>query len=381
MASVWLAEDRKHRRVVAVKVLATEFVDNAEVVQRFTMEAQTIARIRSPYVPRVYGHGSLEDRTPFMVMELLEGVDLDTYLRTHQRLSLKAAVRIVTQVAAALVETHRLGIVHRDVKPENIFVSGRGDDVVAKLFDFGIAKVPESGRLTGRLTQMNALMGTPNYMSAEQLMSAKNVDARADLWSLAVVAYLVLTGKLPFDGETFGAVCVSVHRGTFDLPSHLCRHLPRQVDAWISKALSRDADARFQTAEALSEALITAVRDRADVQTGVEEVSERSHRVSLWRTVRTRRFTEKRRKGVATALAVCAGAVVYLGAGLHQPEWFSKHLANAGPPPGQVTANEGPRSSDSDAVRPKPRPVPSTRAADAENAGFDAGRSDLVRPF
>jgi tRNA A-37 threonylcarbamoyl transferase component Bud32 len=327
MASVWLAEDRKHHRTVAVKVLANELIDNAEAVQRFNMEAETIARIPSPYVPRIYGHGTLDDGTPFMVMELLEGVDLDTYVRTHRRLSMKAAVRVVTQVAAVLTETHRLGIVHRDVKPENIFVTGRGDDLVAKLFDFGIAKIPESGRLgAARLTQMNALMGTPNYMSAEQLMSAKDVDARADLWSLAVVAYLTLTGKLPFEGETFGAVCVSVHRGIFERPSRLCADLPPEVDAWISKALSRNPDARFQTAEDMGESFTAAVGGGADVATGVEEVSERSHEVSLWGTVRTRRLAQRRRKGFATAVAVCAGALVYLGAGLQEPEWFSRPI-------------------------------------------------------
>jgi serine/threonine protein kinase len=165
-------------------------------------------------------------------------------------------------------------------------------------------------------------------MSAEQLMSAKDVDARADLWSLAVVAYLTLTGKLPFEGETFGAVCVCVHRGIFDRPSRLCADLSPKVDAWVSKALSRKPDARFQTAEALSESLTAAVRG-ADVTTEGDEVSERSHEVSAWGTVRTRHLTKRRRRGFATAIAVCAGALVYLGAGLQQPAWFSRPLSRS----------------------------------------------------
>jgi eukaryotic-like serine/threonine-protein kinase len=327
MASVWLAEDRKCRRAVAVKVLASELVDNAEAVQRFTMEAQTIARIHSPFVPQVFGHGVLKDGTPFMVLELLDGVDLDTYLRTNHRLPLTLAVRVVTQVAAALTETHRLGIVHRDVKPENIFLTGSGDELIAKLFDFGIAKVPEHNRRNAaRLTQMNALMGTPNYMSAEQLLSAKDVDERADLWSLAVVAYLALTGRLPFEGDTFGAVCVSIHRGTFDLPSQLHSDLPGKVDAWVLKAFSRDVDARFRSAEDMSNALVAAAHDCSDVPVAVPEVIERAADVSFAGIARTRSFSRKPRGGVSTAIALCAGILVYLGAGVPRPSWVPNHV-------------------------------------------------------
>jgi serine/threonine protein kinase len=312
MASVWAAEDTSRGHNVALKVLAPDLAIHPEVVERFVKEAEATARIDSPYVPKIYDHGSLPDGTPFIVMELLEGADLGAYLAARGRLSTSVTARIVSQVASALSVAHRLGIVHRDVKPENIFVTGSEDELVAKLFDFGIARIPSEDDVV-RLTQMGALMGTPSYMSAEQLLSAKDVDRRADLWSLAVVAYLALTGRLPFEGETFGAVCVAIHEGTFDLPSALDPHIPPQIDAWISKALSRDADHRFQTAEAFTEALMDAVGAPREQTADTLEPPERRTRPSLRGVARTHRGTRESRRPSLAAFALCAGSIAYLG--------------------------------------------------------------------
>ncbi len=258
MATVWVAEARAGKRRVAVKILDAQVAESAQAIERFTSEASAMARIHSPFVPEIYECGRLNDGTPYTVMELLDGVDLDVHLRTHGVLSLRATARLVTQIGAALTEAHDLGIVHRDVKAENIFVAGRPEQLRAKLIDFGIAKIPTDR--PGRHGTQMATMGTPAYMSPEQLSSTKDVDARADLWSLAVVAYLALTGKTPFDGDTFMAVCLSIHQGIFDLPSHLRSELPAEVDAWLSKALHRDPGQRFQTARELSDALATIAR-------------------------------------------------------------------------------------------------------------------------
>jgi eukaryotic-like serine/threonine-protein kinase len=323
MASVWVAEDKSLGHDVAVKVLADDLTDNVEAIERFTLEARTIAQIESPYIPKVYGDGTLEDGSPFMVMELLEGVDLDTYLRTHRRLPLFATVRLVSQIAAALAEAHRMDIVHRDVKPENIFVTGSGDALVARLFDFGIAKIPQDKAIS-RLTQIGTMLGTPSYMSAEQLLSAKDVDPGADLWSLGVVTYLMLTGKLPFDGETFGAIVVSINRGIFDLPSSLYPEIPAEVDAWILKALDRDPSARFQTASELSESLEYAAAQAPAHPLTVDDEPVRGPQLSLMGTSRTRRGTARPRRGFVLALAMCAGAVAYMGSGLQMPSWVPK---------------------------------------------------------
>lgn len=258
MATVWVAEEPGTRRRVAVKILDTAIVETAQTVERFIAEGAAMARIRSPFVPAIYERGRLRDGTPYTVMELVEGVDLDVYLRKHGRLSLRSTVRLVGQVAAALTEAHGIGIVHRDVKAENILVTGSGDELRAMLVDFGIAKIPVDD--PGRQGTQTATMGTPAYMSPEQLSSTKDVDARADLWSLAVAAYLALTGKMPFDGETFLAVCLSIHEGIFDLPSELLPDVPAAVDAWLARAFHRNPAQRFQTARAMSEALSAIVR-------------------------------------------------------------------------------------------------------------------------
>lgn len=163
MATVWVAEARAGKRRVAVKILDAQVAESAQAIERFTSEASAMARIHSPFVPEIYECGRLNDGTPYTVMELLDGVDLDVHLRTHGVLSLRATARLVTQIGAALTEAHDLGIVHRDVKAENIFVAGRPEQLRAKLIDFGIAKIPTDR--PGRHGTQMATMGTPAYMS------------------------------------------------------------------------------------------------------------------------------------------------------------------------------------------------------------------------
>lgn len=263
MASIWLAEDSSLGRDVAVKVLSPSLCSRDEALERFHQEAGAVALIESPHVPRVYSDGTLPDGTPFIVMELLEGVDLEVHLTTHGPLSLSQTVVLISQVAAAVTAAHAAGVVHCDIKPENIFLTGpfsRADHarVVAKLLDFGIAKVgPDDLR---GLRNPGAMAGTPSYMSPEQLLSSPNVDEKSNLWSLGVVAYLALTGKLPFPGETFGALSLAIHSRQFPLLSVLRPELPATLDAWFRKALEPDPSARFQTANDLAGALRVAAR-------------------------------------------------------------------------------------------------------------------------
>jgi serine/threonine protein kinase len=257
MGQVWAAFHHSLRRDVAVKFLSGPLANNPSALQRFTLEAQTIGRLQCPYVPQVFDFGTLPDGAPFIVMELLDGVDLQTRLEKEGGLSLAQTERLVGQMCAVLALAHGLGLIHRDIKPSNIvLIRGEGDAFTAKLLDFGIVKaldVDDSGTRTG------TTLGTPSYMSPEQLMSAKAVDARADLWSLAVVAYCCLTGELPFAGETFGAVCLSIHSGPFVDPSSLRSGLPASLDEWFRKALNRAPEERFQSATEMSAALSAAM--------------------------------------------------------------------------------------------------------------------------
>jgi serine/threonine-protein kinase len=251
MGQVWAAFHHSLRRDVAVKFLSGPLASDASALQRFTLEAQTIGRLQCPYVPQVFDFGTLPDGGPFIVMELLDGVDLQTRLETEGGLSLAQTEHLVGQMCMVLSLAHGLGLVHRDIKPSNIvLIRGEGDAFTAKLLDFGIVKALDfdSGTRTG------TTLGTPSYMSPEQLMGAKRVDARADLWSLAVVAYCCLTGELPFAGETFGAVCLSIHGGPFVAPSSHRSGLPASLDEWFRRALNRAPDERFQSAAEMSAA-------------------------------------------------------------------------------------------------------------------------------
>jgi serine/threonine protein kinase len=252
MGSIWAAEHVTLNREVAVKFLTKDPREDDDAVQRFALEARTVARISSPHVPQVFDHGVCEDGTPYIVMELVDGIDLKSWVGQHGQLSLSQAVRLVEQVCLAMSSAHQLGIVHRDIKPENLLLSGEGETFHVKLVDFGIAKSTALSLSAPSLTLAGTTMGTPSYMSPEQLMSARDVDERSDVWSLAVVVYWALTGSLPFAGETFAAMCVAINRAHFTPASELRPDLPSAVDQWFDKALSREVEGRFESADMMN---------------------------------------------------------------------------------------------------------------------------------
>jgi serine/threonine-protein kinase len=168
-------------------------------------------------------------------------------------------VTIVAQVCKALAKAHAAGIVHRDIKPDNVFLIDSDGDVFVKVLDFGIAKRAEDAALN--MTSTGTMVGTPYYMSPEQVLSSKAVDFRCDLWALAVVAYNAITGTLPFVAETLGALCVAISNGSFTPPSRLRPGLPPALDHWFEKALHRDPEQRFGSAKQLAEALLRAAGD------------------------------------------------------------------------------------------------------------------------
>ena len=267
MAQLWVAEHRTLGVEVVVKVLTPQASREATAKWRFMREARVTARIRSPHVAHVldYDEGTLsEENDAFLVMELLAGEDLASRMDREFWVSLALARTIVEHVAAALEVAHGLGVIHRDVKPENIFLVDGPSGVTAKLVDFGIAKDAAEEML--ELTLADAVMGTPHYMSPEQMISARDVDSRCDVWSLAVVAYACLTGTTPFDGSTFGAVCVATHRGVFSRPSRERPGLSASVDAFFTRALSIGIAARYPTARALCDAFLQATAADALVE-------------------------------------------------------------------------------------------------------------------
>jgi serine/threonine-protein kinase len=254
MGNVWLAEHGGLETRVAVKFMSTDLAGDPACIARFAGEAKLAARIKSPHVVNILDFATTPSNIPFIVMELLDGEDLEARIRGGRALSLEDSSRIVVQLCKALSKAHALGIVHRDIKPDNVFLADQEGEIFVKVLDFGIAK--DQGREQS-ITVSGTTMGTPSYMSPEQIFRPKEVDLRSDLWSAAVVAYRCLTGQLPFEGDTFGTMCLSVHDGHFAAPSSIDSNLPRELDAWFEKALSLDPNARFQSASEMANAYLS----------------------------------------------------------------------------------------------------------------------------
>jgi eukaryotic-like serine/threonine-protein kinase len=200
MGTVWVARDEHLDRPVAIKLMAPELAASDTLRARFEREAKAAAGLSSNHVVRVYEHG-VDDGLPFMAMELLDGEDFGSRLKREGRIDVAAAAAIATQVAKALRKAHEAGLVHRDLKPRNVFLARVDDNEVVKVLDFGIVKSAEPAR-PGEATKTGVIMGSPKYMSPEQVRSAKGVDHRSDLWSLGLILFRAVTGRSAFEGET-----------------------------------------------------------------------------------------------------------------------------------------------------------------------------------
>ena len=235
-------------KAVAIKflVLPPDF-DRDEAVTRFLREARTAAKIESDHVCRVFDVG-IEDDTPFMVMEHLEGLDLEVELEARGRLPVDEAVDIAMQALEGVGAAHALGVVHRDLKPGNLFLAARADGVRrVKIVDFGISKV--EGR-EAKLTDTQGSFGTPSYMSPEQIKNTKKTDLRTDIWAVGAILYEMVTGRPPFEGETSGEILAAVLEGTPPPVRSLAPHVPEALEAAIHRCLRRDRDQRFASAAA-----------------------------------------------------------------------------------------------------------------------------------
>src|SRR5579859_2519543 len=231
-------------RPVAIKVLLPAAAKDPEIVARFSREARAAAKIRSEHVARVLDVGSLPSGLPFMVMEYLEGEDLARRLAQQTCLPLPEIAQYLLEACEALAEAHAAGIVHRDLKPANLFLATRPDrSRIVKLLDFGISKSPVGA--AGRITSTQAVMGSPVYMSPEQLVAAKNGDARSDVWSLGVVLYEGLAGVPPFDAESMPQVVTRILHTTAPRLAEARPDLPPAVDAIVARCLEREPGARF----------------------------------------------------------------------------------------------------------------------------------------
>jgi eukaryotic-like serine/threonine-protein kinase len=240
---------------VAIKFLLPQVVAMDDVVQRFLREAKAAIRIRSEHCVRVLDVGTLESGAPYMVMEYLEGQDLAAMVAQHRPLPIPSVIDWVLQACEALAEAHAMGVVHRDLKPANLFLTHRADGTPSvKVLDFGISKQAASGADAG-VTKTQAVLGSPRYMSPEQMRSTRDVDARTDVWALGAVVYELVTGLPPFDAETMTALCAAILQDAPRPPSALRPEVPPQLDLVLLAALEKDRDRRYANVAQLAAAL------------------------------------------------------------------------------------------------------------------------------
>jgi len=234
---------------VAIKFLLPEALSNAEAVARFSREARAAIKIKSEHVARVIDVGTLDTGAPYIVMEYLEGQDLSAWIQQKGAMSVEQAVEFVLQACEAIAEAHGIGIIHRDLKPANLFCIRRSDGLLAiKVLDFGISKVTgmsASGADMG-MTKTAAVMGSPLYMSPEQMQSSRDVDATTDIWSLGVILYQILAGDVPFTGDTLPEVCVKIAMQPPAPIRSLRPDIPPGLEAVILKCLEKDRAKRYR---------------------------------------------------------------------------------------------------------------------------------------
>jgi serine/threonine protein kinase len=243
---------------VAIKLMLAEAAFSSDAVARFVREARAAARLQSAHVAKVSDVGTLEDGRPYMVMEYLDGADLSQVLTTSGPLPVQEAVDYLLQASEAIAEAHSLGIVHRDLKPANLFVTRRRDRTPhVKVLDFGISKVARASQSAtdNAMTQTSAMMGSPLYMSPEQMTSVRDVDGRSDIWALGVILFELLTGSPPFMGETLPEVCGLVIQAPAPLARSRRPDLPVELEAIIQRCLAKNPSARFQNVAELATAL------------------------------------------------------------------------------------------------------------------------------
>jgi serine/threonine protein kinase len=264
MGAVYVASQEELHRRVAIKVLLPGIEQSEEALARFTREARSAAALQSDHVARVLDVGRLPTGTPYTVMELLEGEDLSALISRVGVLPVPEAVHIVLQTCDAIAEAHALGIVHRDIKPANIFLARRPNGSVSvKVLDFGISKATGLAG-SASLTSSVALMGSPLYMSPEQLREARAVDGRADIWALGITLYEMLTGATPFAAGALAEICTNILTATPRSLRSLRPDVPERLDAVVMLCLQKLPEDRFARVQDLVAALESVPREAVD---------------------------------------------------------------------------------------------------------------------
>jgi len=251
MGEVWAAEQALTKKHVALKFLVGDAANNPDTRRRFMREARAACAVSHPNVVQIHDVVEVDGDTPVLIMELLKGESLEAKLQREGRLGVEETIAILQRVVSAVGTAHTQGVVHRDLKPDNIFLSQTPDGVEVKVLDFGIAKVgpSEDGSQTGALTGTGTMLGTPYYMSPEQAFGEKKIDHRADIWSLGIVMFRCLSGELPTRADNLGQILKIIMTRSIPKLSAVAPHVPKELAQLVDKMLSyaptdRPADLR-----------------------------------------------------------------------------------------------------------------------------------------
>ena len=329
MAWVFEATHLMLQKRVALKFMRVDpDADNTEALERFRREARAAACISGEATARVMDVGTLDDGSPFLVMECLEGRDLDTLVAGRTRLPIETAVDYAIQACEGLAETHAAGIVHRDLKPANLFLTqGNDGSLRVKLLDFGVSKFADTaGARSGAamaspsVTTTQALVGSPVYMSPEQMRSSRGVDGRTDIWSMGVILYeLLALGRSPFRAATLPEICARVLDGTPAPLASVRPDVPRGLEAVVLRCLEKDPSRRFQTVADLASALVPFGPPDAGPR------ADRARRILGGkgpgaRAASRRRGTWSRGARLGVVVAACLGVAVTATLGFRAPD-------------------------------------------------------------
>jgi serine/threonine-protein kinase len=266
MGIVLAARHLQLDHLVAIKFLLPKLAENKDIVGRFTREARAAVRIQNEHVARVTDVGTLGGiGVPYIVMEYLDGTDLEDFSQKSGALSIEDSVDFVLQACEAIAEAHGLGIVHRDLKPGNLFLVRRPDGSrIIKVLDFGISKVTSSPG-ANPVAATNTMLGSPPYMSPEQLSRPTEVDARSDIWALGVILYRFLTGRIPFDASTIAQLCAAIMHGDPPLLRDLRADVPLGLERVVLRCLEKDRANRYANVGELARDLLAYAPDRSRV--------------------------------------------------------------------------------------------------------------------